>query len=103
MFMGLTMRQLFFCALAIGAAVGTYFWLHTRYSDEVMSWICIFAALPFAVAGFYERDGMTMEVLIVAFFQWLRTCNRRLYQSENPYRRWLDAAERMNDDGDPLV
>ena len=103
MFMGLTMRQLFFCLLAIGAAVGVYFLLHDSLGDEAVSWVCVFAAFPFAVAGFFERDGMTLEVLFVAFFHWLRTCRRRTYHSENYYRTLLDAAEKAGDDADVLV
>ena len=49
-FLGLSMRQLIFSALAIGVAIGVYFLLRDVMPLETRSWVCILCA-PFWSAG----------------------------------------------------
>ena len=66
MFFGLSMRQFFFSVLAIIAAVGFYFALRPVLPMEMVSWVCILAAVPFGAMGFIKYNGMTAEKFIVA-------------------------------------
>lgn len=61
LFMGLTMRQSLFSALAIIVAVLLYFGLKPYCSNNILSWVCILGAFPFAVMGFFKYQGMTAE------------------------------------------
>lgn len=70
MFFGLSMRQFFFSILAIGVALGLFFFLRPYFGTETLSWIVILAASPFAMLGFVSYHGMTAEQFI---FAWLRS------------------------------
>lgn len=70
MFFGLSMRQFFFSILAIGVALGLFFFLRPYFGTETLSWIVILAAAPFAMLGFVSYHGMTAEQFI---FAWLRS------------------------------
>ena len=62
-FFGLSLRQLLFSMLACGAAVGLYFLLRPYLGLEILSWMCIVGAAPFAALGFVTYHGMTAEQL----------------------------------------
>lgn len=68
-FMGLSKRQFLFSALAIVVAVGVYFGLRPFLGSEVVSWLCIVAAFPFAILGFVHYHGMTAEELIATYIR----------------------------------
>lgn len=70
MFFGLTMRQFIFSVLALGASVISYFALRTVIGIEAVSWVCMLAAVPFAVLGFVRYNGMPAEKFIGA---WIRS------------------------------
>ena len=70
MFFGLSMRQFIFSILAIGVAVGLYFFLKPYMGMETVSWVCILGAAPFAALGFINYHGMTAEQFIWA---WLKS------------------------------
>lgn len=69
-FFGMSMRQCVGAGLAVLAAVGAYFGLHSRMGTETVSWLCILAAAPFAALGFVRYHGMTCEQ---ALWVWLRS------------------------------
>ena len=69
-FFGLNMRQLIFSAIAVAAAVGTYFGLRNVLGTEIVSWLCIIAAAPFAAMGFIKYNGLTAEQFAWA---WLKS------------------------------
>ena len=68
-FFGLTMRQFFCSALAVGTALGLYALLSRFMGRESVSWICILGAAPFAVAGFFQYNGMTLERFFMAYIR----------------------------------
>ena len=70
MFFGLSMRQFVFSILAVGVAVGLYFFLKPYVGTETVSWMCILGAAPFAAMGFVTYNGMTAEQFLWA---WLRS------------------------------
>lgn len=53
-FFGLSTRQFICAVLAVGAAIGTYFLTKGAIGKETASWVCIVAAAPLAVAGFFR-------------------------------------------------
>ena len=84
MFFGLSARQFVCSALAVGAAVGTYFGLRDIVGKEVVSWLCVVLAAPFAAAGFFKYNGMTFEKFAVAFIRSeFLASGKRLFESEN--------------------
>ena len=64
---GLTLRQLLFALLAIAVAVAAYFLLRDVVGEGEIGVVCILAAFPFALCGFFRYNGMTFEE---------RLCNR---------------------------
>ena len=69
-FFGLSTRQFICSVAAVGAAVGIYFGLKNYIDKETVSWLCIVAAAPIAVAGFFKYNGMNFEEFVGA---WLRS------------------------------
>lgn len=69
MFFGLSLRQFIFSALACAAAVIVYFLLKPVLGMETVSWVCILAAVPFAVIGFVRYNGMYAEQFLAAFIR----------------------------------
>ena len=61
LFFGLSLRQFLFSLLAVGVAVGAYFLFDPILGTETTSWICMVAALPFALLGFVRYNGMTAD------------------------------------------
>lgn len=89
-FFGLSTRQFVCSALAVGVAVGTYFFLKTIIGGEPASWVCILAAAPFAFAGFYRYHGLTFEQFAWAFVKSQFLCaGPRVFKSENIYCKIL--------------
>ena len=68
---GLTLRQLLCSALAVGAAVAVYLALGPVLGKETASWVCILSAAPFAVAGFFQYNGLTLGRFLWAL---LKSC-----------------------------
>ena len=71
MFFGLSLRQFFFSALACAAAVSVYFLLKPIIGLETVSWVCVLAAVPFAVLGFMRYNGMTAEQFVWAWIKYV--------------------------------
>ena len=69
MFFGLSIRQFFFSLLAVITAAVLYFALEDKVGTEIVSWICIAGAVPFAAMGFVKYHGMNCDQLI---WVWLR-------------------------------
>ena len=68
-FMGLSLRQFLFSALAAGVALGIYFGLRNVLGQETVSWLCVAGAFPFAVLGFVKYHGMPAEQFIKAYVE----------------------------------
>ena len=90
LFFGLSARQFFCSILAVGMAVGVYFLLKNILGQETASWMCIVAAAPLAVAGFFQYNGLTFEQFAWAFIKSQFLCAKpRTFQSENIYLRTI--------------
>ena len=70
MFFGLSLRQFVFSLLAIFVAVCAYFALKPYLGAEIVSWVCVLGAFPFAAAGFVRYNGMPAERFCLA---WIRS------------------------------
>ena len=54
LFFGLSLRQLLFALLAVAVAVGVYFGLRPVLGNGEIGWVCVLAAFPFALGGFFQ-------------------------------------------------
>ena len=101
MFFGLSARQFICSALAVGAAVGTFFGLRDIVGKEMVSWMCGVFAAPFAVAGFFTYNGMRFEQFAMAYIRSeFLASGRRLFKSENVlynlYKEVLDDGKKAH-------
>ncbi len=69
MFFGLSLRQSVFSLLAMLSAVGLYFWLQPVVGTEIVSWVCVCGAAPFAVLGFVSYHGIPAEKFAWVWFR----------------------------------
>ena len=90
-FFGLSLRQLIFALLAVLVAVGVYFGLRNIVSSGEIGWICVLAAFPFALGGFFTYNGMTFEQFLLAFIRSeLLHPKKLVFKSENLYAQALE-------------
>ena len=101
MFFGLSARQFICSVLSVGTAVGTYFGLRDVVGKEMVSWMCVLFAAPFAAAGFFKYNGMTFEKFAASYMRSeFLASGRRVFKSENilykMYREVLNNAVKAN-------
>ena len=91
LFFGLSLRQLLFALLAVAVAVGVYFGLRPVLGNGEIGWACVLAAFPFALGGFFQYNGMTLERFLLAY---IRTefiyPHRLVFQSDNLYAKLME-------------
>ena len=84
-FFGLSTRQFICAVLAVSVAIG----------KETASWVCIVAAAPLAVAGFFLYNGLTFERFVWAVIKSQILCaGPRVFRSENLYCKILNEKEK---------
>ena len=89
-FFGLSFRQFICSAMAIAVAVLLYFLLGRILGNGETGWVCILAAFPFAICGFFRYNGMYFEQFAWAFIRSELLYPRQLvYKSENLYAKAL--------------
>lgn len=89
-FFGLSLRQFICSAMAIAVAVLFYFLLGRILGSGEIGWVCILAAFPFAICGFFRYNGMYFEQFAWAFIRSELLYPRQLvYKSENLYAKAL--------------
>jgi len=87
-FFGLSLRQFLFSLLAVGVAVSVYFGLRGVVGTSEVGWICILAALPFAMCGFFKYNGMPAEKFISAFLRSEYLMPKKLtFKADNVYAK----------------
>lgn len=87
MLWGLTLRQTIFAALAIlvGGFAGVKL---SPYLDEALiSWVCILAAAPFGLLGFFKYNGMPAEKFLAA---WIRAIKMPPVLLYTPTNIWME-------------
>lgn len=88
---GLTVRQLISIGLAFTINIPLYFWGKEFISKEIMEWLVILVAMPLAMIGWFNYNGMNFEQFIIAILQSeFLYPQKRIYQSENLYENMLD-------------
>ena len=100
-FFGLSLRQFICSVLACGVAVAIYFLASGHVHKEVVSWLCVLGALPFAGLGFFKYNGMPLEDFLVAFIKSEILTPRKLkFKSENIYYETMKdkIEEKMKED-----
>ncbi len=91
LFFGLSLRQLLFALLAVAVAVGVYFGLRPVLGKREIGWVCVLAAFPFALGGFFQYNGMTLERFLLAYIRSEFLFPRRLvFRSDNIYAKALE-------------
>ena len=89
-FFGLNLRQLICSGLAVASAVAVYFGARGTMANDVITYLCIAVAVPFAAIGFIKYNGMPMEKIFVAWLKAHFICPRRLtIKSNNIYKEAL--------------
>ena len=90
-FFGLSLRQLVFALLAVLVAVGVYFGLRGVVGTSEIGWICVLAAFPFALGGFFTYNGMTFEMFLLALIRSELLYPKKLvFKSDNLYAKALE-------------
>lgn len=83
-FFGLSLRQFVCAGLAVMIAVIVWFMMREILAKEIRSWLCLSLACPFAAAGFFSFNGLTLEQFL---WQITKTCliyrGRRVYKAVN--------------------
>lgn len=91
LFFGLNLRQFIFALLAVAVAVGVYFALRTVLGTVEIGWVCVLAAFPFALGGFFQYNGMTLEQFLLAVLRTeLLYPARLVFRPENLYAKILE-------------
>ena len=87
----MSLRQLIFALLAVAVAVGVYFGLRNILGTGEIGWVCVLCAFPFALGGFFQYNGMTLERFLLAY---IRTefiyPHRLVFQSDNLYAKLME-------------
>ena len=97
LFFGLTLRQFMFALLAVAVAVGIYFGLRPVLGSEV-GWVCVLAAFPFAICGFFTYNGMTFERFLIAVIRSELLYPRHLvFKSDNLYAKLMEHTSMKED------
>ena len=77
-FFGLSLRQL--C-----------FGLRPVLGDGEIGAVCVLAAFPFALGGFFQYNGMNLEQFLLAFIRTELLCPKKLtFHSDNLYAKALE-------------
>ena len=91
LFFGLSLRQLLFALLAVAVAVGVDVGLRPVLGNGEIGWVCVLAACPFALGGFFQYNGMTLERFLLAYIRSEFLFPRRLvFKSDNIYAKALE-------------
>ena len=74
-------------------AVGVYFGLRTVVGTGEIGWVCVLAAFPFALGGFLQYNGMTLEQFILAYIRSEFLYPHRLvFKSDNLYAKVMESS-----------
>ena len=72
-------------------AVGVYFGLRNIVGAGDVGWMCILAAFPFAMGGFFTYNGTTFEKFLLALIRSELLYPKKLvFRSENLYAKALE-------------
>ena len=91
LFFGLSLRQCVFAALAVVVAVAVYFLTRNIVGEGEIGALCILAAFPFALCGFFKYNGLAFEQFVIVFIRSELLYPKRLvFKSENYYAELME-------------
>lgn len=72
-------------------ALAVYFCLHPVLGTGEIGWVCILAAFPFALGGFFTYNGMTLERFLMAYIRSEFLMPKRLlFRTEDLYVKLME-------------
>lgn len=73
--------------------MGVYFGLRTVIGTGEVGWVCVLAAFPFALGGFFQYNGMMLEQFILAYIRSEFLYPHRLvFKSDNLYAKVMESS-----------
>ena len=94
-FFGLNARQFIFSVIACIAALITYFVTSKFFNTEIVSWLCILAALPFGALGFITFQQMKTEDILKHFIYSIILQSRTLI--DKPWNLYYEISKNIRD------
>ena len=92
---GLSLRQFLCAALSLVIAAGVFLLTRQFVGKETASWLCILAAAPVALAGFFSYNGLALEEFFWAVIRSELLCaGPRKFIARNLYYDLLHRKER---------
>lgn len=74
-------------------AAGVYFGLRTVVGTGEIGWVCVLAAFPFALGGFFQYNSMMLEQFILAYIRSEFLYPHRLvFKSYNIYAKVMESS-----------
>ena len=89
-YFGLNARQLFGAVVAAGTAVSVYFVLKDHMDEMLLSWICVLAATPGALFGFFKFQGLFAEQFLLILLRYIFSPKKLIYESRNIYAEQME-------------
>ena len=72
--------------------------LHTVVGNADVGWLCVLAAFPFAICGFFTYNGMTFERFLIAVIRSELLYPRHLvFKSDNLYAKLMEHTSMKED------
>lgn len=73
--------------------MGVYLGLRTVVGTGEIGWVCVLAAFPFALGGFFQYNGMTLEQFTLAYIRSEFLYPHRLvFKSDNLYAKVMESS-----------
>lgn len=71
--------------------MGVYFSLHSVLGTAEIGWVCVLCAFPFALGGFFQYNGITLEQFLLAYIRTeLIYPHRLVFKSDNLYAKLME-------------
>ena len=86
---GLTLKQLLWCGAGVLTGVGVFFFIKDKIALDIVAIVCMVSAIPFALMGFVNYNGMDAWELFVQWFKVTFLMRPLKYESTNYYKDLL--------------
>ena len=86
---GLTLKQLLWCGTGVAVGAGVFFLIKDKLALDLVAMICMVSAIPFALMGFVNYNGMDAWELFTYWFKVMFLMRPLKYESTNIYKDLL--------------
>lgn len=86
---GLTLKQLLWCGAGVLTGAGVFFIIKDKVALDIVAIICMISAIPFALMGFVNYNGMDAWELFTYWFKVMFLMRPLKYESTNIYKDLL--------------